>query len=409
VGYDVLTKVIEITESELNIEARFKKVAGLLVKDCPFDACACYTWEGKEKFFRLNIAEGSQNGRIETYKENEGLPGLVKKINRPVEVYTPQKESIRWRLTEDMGLKGFRSAAVYPLKEKGLWFGILYLKAGRKLTLSPRKKKMLKVISQLLTSNLKCNMHSLSLKTTYTRLKDTQTKLLQAEKLIVLGELSANLAHEIKNPLVSIGGFASRLKKKIEPDSPLLFYVDYILTEVARLEELMDGILGYTMDKGVIFSTEDVNSIVEEALSFFSEAFHNHKIEVIKGFTPEPLSVMSDRQQLKIAFDNLFANAIQSMEGGGILTVQTLRTEDWVVVDVTDNGGGIDPRLIGNIFNPFFTTKKYGTGLGLDITHKIISKHKGHIDVENHVGQGVTFSVKLPHVERAPRALESAG
>jgi CheY-like chemotaxis protein len=239
-------------------------------------------------------------------------------------------------------------------------------------------------------------MHSLSLKTTYTRLKDTQTKLLQAEKLIVLGELSANLAHEIKNPLVSIGGFASRLKKKIEPDSPLLFYVDYILTEVARLEELMDGILGYTMDKGVIFSTEDVNSIVEEALSFFSEAFHNHKIEVIKGFTPEPLSVMSDRQQLKIAFDNLFANAIQSMEGGGILTVQTLRTEDWVVVDVTDNGGGIDPRLIGNIFNPFFTTKKYGTGLGLDITHKIISKHKGHIDVENHVGQGVTFSVKLP-------------
>jgi signal transduction histidine kinase len=251
-------------------------------------------------------------------------------------------------------------------------------------------------------------MHSYSLKNTYTRLKDTQTKLLQAEKLIVLGELSANLAHEIKNPLVSIGGFASRLKKKIEPDSPLLFYVDYILNEVARLEELMDGILGYTMDKGVIFSTEDVNTIVEEALSFFSEAFHNHKIEIIKGFTPEPLSVMSDRQQLKIALDNLIANAIQSMEGGGTLTVQTSSTEDWVVVDVTDSGGGIDPRLIGNIFNPFFTTKKYGTGLGLDITHKIISKHKGHIDVENHVGQGVTFSVKLPNVESGSKALGSA-
>jgi nitrogen-specific signal transduction histidine kinase len=405
-GYDILTRVIEFTESDLNLEVRLKKVARLLVKDFPFDSCAIYSWDEKEKLFRLCLTEGARNDRVRSYGENDGLPGLVKKTNRPVEAYKPQPESIRWGQTEDKGLAGFKSASVYPLKYRGRWLGLLYLKAGKKLALSPRRKKMLYVITQLITSNLRCNQHSYSLKNAYTKLKDTQTKLLQAEKLLVLGELSASLAHEIKNPLVSIGGFASRLKKKVEPDSPLMVYVNYISKEVGRLEDIMDSILAYTQEKGVIFSREDVNSIIEEALSLFSDAIQHHKIKVVKGFASEPLPVMADRQQLKIAFDNLFVNAIQSMEGGGKLTVETSGTEDWVVADVTDSGGGIDPRLIGNIFNPFFTTKKYGTGLGLDITHRIVTKHKGHIDVVNNVGQGVTFSVKLPHVDRGPAARE---
>jgi signal transduction histidine kinase len=397
-GYDTLSKLIECTESTFDLDERLKKVAKIIVKDCPFDACVFYTWDEKERVFRLRAAEGGPNGLIASYGENDGLPGLVKRKKRPVEAYTPRPEIIRWGRTEDRGLEGFKSAAVYPLREKDRWFGILYLKARRKLTMSPRKKKFMNLISKHLTTTLKCGRHSLNLKNAYAMLKDTQAKLVQSEKLMVLAELSASLAHEIKNPLVSIGGFASRLKKKIEPDSPLMVYVEYIVNEVSRLEEIMDTILAYTEDRGAILSREDINSIIVEALSFFTGAFQSHHIEVVKEFAAEPVPVRADRQQLKIAFDNLIANAIQSMERGGTLTVRTSMEKDGVVVDVTDSGGGIDPRFIGNIFNPFFTTKESGTGLGLDITQKIITKHKGHIEVANDVGRGVTFSVKLPHL-----------
>jgi C4-dicarboxylate-specific signal transduction histidine kinase len=394
-GYDILTKVIEFTESDLAIDSRMAKVAGLLVKDFPFDSCVIYTWDDKEKLFKLNVAAGSRKGRVESYGQNQGLPGLARKTKEHLEAYKPGAEGILWQETEDRGLKGFKSACVYPLKDRQRWYGLLYLKSAKKVVLSPRKKKLLEVISRLLVSNYKCKHHSQSLKKAGTKIKDIHSRLTQAEKLMVLGELSATFAHEIRNPLVSLGGFAARLKKKLEPDSSFNVYVDYMVNEVRRLEQIINAILRYTEQKEVVFEGTDLNSILSESLAFFSEVFKKHDIEIVAGFARKPLRVMADRHQLKIAFDNLIANAIQSMEQGGKLTVSTSGKKSWAVVDLTDNGGGIEPRYINNIFEPFFTTKKYGTGLGLDITKRIITKHKGRIDVDNKAGQGVTFSVKL--------------
>lgn len=396
-GYDTLTRVLEFTESDLDINVRLKKVAGLLVKDFPFDSCAFYIWDEMEKLFTLSVSAGSRKGRVGSYGEDEGLPGLARKKMRPLEAYTPRVEATQWKRTEDRGLAGFKSASVYPLKNKHRCFGVLYLKSGRKLDLPLRKKKTLDAISLLLSTNLKCSHHAQSLKKAGTRIKDIHTKLSQAEKLLVLGELSATLIHEIKSPLMSLGGFASRLRKKLEPGSPLLVYSDYIVKEVRRLEGIINDILSYTEEKEAIFEGEDVNSIISEVLTFFSDAFKRNNIEVVTVFTSKPLPVMADRQHLKIAFDNLVANAVQSMESGGKLAVSTSGTKNWVVVNVTDSGGGIKPELVETIFDPFFTTKKLGTGLGLDITRRIITKHEGCIELKNTPGRGVTFSVKLPH------------
>ncbi len=408
-GYDTLTRVLEFTESDLDINVRLKKVAGLLVKDFPFDSCAFYIWDERERVFTLSVSAGSRKGRVGSYGEGEGLPGLARKKMRPLEAYTPQLETTLWKRTEDRGLAGFKSASIYPLKNKHRCFGVLYLKSGRKLSLPPGKKKTLDAISLLLSTNLKCRHHAQSLKKAGSRIKDIHTKLSQAEKLLVLGELSATLAHEIKSPLVSLGGFASRLKKKLEPGSPLLVYADYIVKEVRRLEGIINDILSYTEEKEAIFEGEDVNSIISEVLAFFSDAFKRHNIEVVTGFTSKPLLVMADRQHLKIAFDNLVANAIQSMEGGGKLAVSTSRTKDCAVTDITDSGGGIEPALVETIFDPFFTTKKLGTGLGLDITRRIITKHKGRIEIDNKPGRGVTFSVKLPHALKVRGAVGARG
>ncbi len=217
------------------------------------------------------------------------------------------------------------------------------------------------------------------------------------------------LSHEIKNPLVSIGGFANRLKKKLSSNSPYMPYVDQIVKEVSRLEDIMRGIVSFSNNKFVEFSREDINSIVEEALFVFSDVLRRQGIKIDMNLDKKPAFVMGDRQQLKIAFDNLIVNAIQSMAKGGTLYITTYSTDEWNVVEVSDTGGGIDPQVIGNIFNPFFTTKEHGTGLGLAITYTIIKRHKGVIDVTNNIGVGVTFSVKLPHASRGPRGVKLSG
>jgi hypothetical protein len=130
-GYDILARVIEFTESDLDIMTRMKKVAGLLVKDCPFDSCAFYTWDVEDRLFRLSVAEGSRNSRIEAYGENEGLPGLVKKTNRPVDVYTPRRQRTQ----------GFQERRGISFKRKGQVVRHLISQGGKKTHPHAREKK----------------------------------------------------------------------------------------------------------------------------------------------------------------------------------------------------------------------------------------------------------------------------
>ncbi len=395
-GYEILSKVIELTDSNLGLDQRLKKVAGLLYRSFPVDHCSIYRRDKGEKLFKIVAAGGRRKGSVNAYREDEGLAGLARRSKKALEVSTPSEESTSWRGVEDRGLSGYRSAFVYPLTDGKSCYGVLYLKSTNKRTLSTTNRKLLGVIAKQIAASIKYDENIVRLKRTYNELKNLQTRLANAEKLMALGELSATLAHEIKNPLVSIGGFATRLKKKLDPGSPHLVYVDHIFNQVTRLEEIMDDILNFTEDKSLKFSLQNINPIVDEALGLFEEACRNQNIEVIKDLSKDSIQVMADPHQLKIAFDNLIANAIQSMEHGGTLTVKTRKENDWGVVEVSDVGGGIAPGLVGDIFNPFFTTKKSGTGLGLPITHKIITKHDGHIEVFNEYGKGMTFAVKLP-------------
>ena len=143
-----------------------------------------------------------------------------------------------------------------------------------------------------------------------------------------------------------------------------------------------------------------------EAVSFFEDDFKVSGINVVKSLSVNMPRVEIDRQQLKLVFSNLLANAIQAMENGGTLTIKTRHEDNWVITEINDTGGGIDPAIIGNIFNPFYTTKERGTGLGLAITHSIITNHKGMIEVNNNLGVGVTFVVKLPVADKEDRILE---
>jgi len=230
-----------------------------------------------------------------------------------------------------------------------------------------------------------------------------QQQVVQSERLSALGELAAELAHEIKNPLVTIGGFARRLSEKYEPTSEEKSYASIIISEVEGLERLLKDILNYSRDIKPNFSENDINGIIEELLSFYEHTFWESGIEIKKYMSDaiRPLSI--DPPQIKQVITNILYNAVESMTGkGGVMSIktETLSGEEGVTISISDTGGGIPSDILENIFNPFFTTKKYGTGLGLSLSRKIVESHGGTIEINNRVGEGATFIINLPRRQR---------
>lgn len=231
-------------------------------------------------------------------------------------------------------------------------------------------------------------------------LKKAQETLLEREKLAALGEMAASVAHEIKNPLVSIGGYARRLHKKLDNGLHEKRYTDAIIKEVGRLEGILNDILYFSKATKVVLEKFDLNRIIEETLTGMEDELRSQGIEVEKSLDGNLPEISCDYQEIKQVFINLITNAKDAMGGGGRLTVKTSsfsqEDRDYIGIEIRDSGGGIPSEILHNIFNPFFTTKGWGTGLGLAICHRIVDGHGGVIEVNNDPGRGVTFTVKLP-------------
>ena len=222
-----------------------------------------------------------------------------------------------------------------------------------------------------------------------------EERVRSTEKFLYLGDMAAMLAHEIKNPLISIGGFAERLKRKITPDSPANLYLDLMTSEIKRIERIAEGAFRCMEDGHMEVDKQDLKSILTETINLFGDEFERRGIEVSTEFGSGSLPVMADREQLKIAFDNLIANAVQSMEQGGTLTLLAHEDAQGIIVEITDSGKGIDEDNLDSIFTPFFTTKDSGSGLGLPISNSIILHHQGRIEVESNNEIGTTFRIRL--------------
>ena len=229
-----------------------------------------------------------------------------------------------------------------------------------------------------------------------------QKKLLEYEKLSALGRLTANVAHEIRNPIMVIGGFTERLKKTIPTGSKEREYLDMISLESRRLEEVLRDVLTFSNKPFFLKKREDINKIVTESFMPYSEACKVQAINVQKCLT-EVARIYIDKRHIKEAIRNLISNAIDAMPNGGRLTITTredfLNGKNYVTLKVTDTGVGISEENIKMIYEPFFTTKiaRKDTGLGLSITKKIVEGHGGFIKVDSSIAKGSTFSLYFPY------------
>ncbi len=231
-------------------------------------------------------------------------------------------------------------------------------------------------------------------------LKRSQDKLFQAEKLASLGRLTADVAHEIRNPLTAVGGFAHRLYRIVEGDKQKE-YADVIITEVDRLEKILKDILTFSRDARFHLERRPLEEAVREVVKVYEGLCREQSIEVDVRIEENLPPVLIDKDQVKQALTNLVANAMDAMQSGGVLTVSAGREEinyvTYVFLRVADTGPGIPREKLPLIFEPFFSTKEiHGTGLGLSITRKIIEEHGGLIKAESAGGEGATISLYFP-------------
>jgi len=227
-----------------------------------------------------------------------------------------------------------------------------------------------------------------------TEIKKLQQQLVMAQRMAALGEVAARVAHDIRNPLVSIGGFAKRLEKNLEGN--LKEYAEIIAKEVAGLEKILGEILAYVRGVSLEKRVVNINSLVEEVIAVMKSEFDEKQIVLVRDMNAS-FEVYADPSNVREALLNILSNAIHAIESNGTISVKTYIEKDYAVIEIKDTGCGISNEILPFIFDPFFTTKGSGnTGLGLTITHKIIEKHNGRIEVESKLNVGSTFRVFLP-------------
>jgi PAS domain S-box-containing protein len=244
-----------------------------------------------------------------------------------------------------------------------------------------------------------------------TELRDLEEQARRQDRLAALGQMAATVAHEIRNPLGGIEGFASLLTRDFEGDDPRLKLVIKILEGARSLNRVVNELLVFTRPVDLDFRSVEIARVVDGAVGFLTEDMKKSRIRLYKRLGPEPLSICGDSEQLKRALLNIILNAVQAMPDGGTLSISCRRRSlpraaqkmlgnrrngTWVDIAVRDSGPGIEECEIPKLFNPFFTKKEKGTGLGLAIATKIVEAHRGQITASNSPKGGALFVVSLP-------------
>ncbi|HWP37523.1 MAG TPA: ATP-binding protein [Gemmatimonadales bacterium] len=267
----------------------------------------------------------------------------------------------------------------------------------------PRYYRLTKIPMRLNDTDV---THVITIGEDITEWKTVQQEIAQTEKLAAVGQLAAGVMHEINNPLATIGACLEALESRredLDPGHQHIFdeYFRIMESELARCKRIVDGLLDFSRPKARAKKPVPVNQVVEDALFLVKHHDRFKGIRLVRQLADGLPKIEANAEQLIQAFLALMLNAIDAMEGKGVLTVSTATNperSDEVMVTFSDTGVGITRDDLGKIFEPFFTTKLpgQGTGLGLSICYAVISEHRGRITVDSAVGRGSTFYVYLP-------------
>jgi signal transduction histidine kinase len=251
----------------------------------------------------------------------------------------------------------------------------------------------------------------------YEDLKRSKSYIRRADRLASLGTLTAGLAHEIRNPLVAIKTLTQLLPERIDDEEFRNQFLKIASGEVDRISSLVNELLDFARPSDPKWELEDINTILDGMILLVSTETKKKLITIIKNYASNLPPAQIDREQIKQVILNILLNAIDATSENGKITVKTRSFikpggEPYVQIEFTDTGCGIPSEHLEDIFNPFFTTKASGSGLGLSISNQIVQDHKGYIDVDSQLEKGSSFFINLPvnqdHPKRRTRDLENS-
>ncbi len=230
----------------------------------------------------------------------------------------------------------------------------------------------------------------------YGELQNNFERMKRAERLYALGQLSAGLAHEIKNPLASIEGAAAVLLRERPSEERRIEFLQIIQKESRRLDRLLTNFLKFARPREPEFTCISVEQIIDSVIALAEHAIRRNQIVFQKKIDPDLTELECDSEQLIQILLNLSINAIQAMPHGGEIVLSARRQDGNAVIEVRDQGIGIDEKNLEKIFDPFFTTKESGTGLGLPVAYQIAARQGGVLTAVKNMDKGMTFSLELP-------------
>lgn len=351
---------------------------------------------------RFRLARGKWGSKAQEIRlaMGEGIAGRVAREGKPILVPDVEQEKrFTPRVDAHTGFKT-RSIICVPIKHKGRLIGVLEVLNKRGGPFDEDDVELLTVVSNQIGVAMENARLYERLRERFTltteELKKTEQKVIHSERMVALARLSQGVAHEVRNPVMSIGGFAKRIKQKLPSDNPVHKYADIIIKEAARLEKMVRDIEDYSKMREPRFGEVNLEELVKHALEDWQANGALAKIDMRLNLPDDETTFPGDEELLRLVLNNLFQNAAEAMASEGILSVVAYSEAREVIIRVADTGRGIPSEKLPLIFDPFFTSNTQGSGLGLATVHRIVNGHNGAISVNSTPGEGTEFRIQLP-------------
>lgn len=400
---DTILKFSALINSSLKIEDVLSFAMQWAEEFMSAEASSVYELDEEKGELFVRIARGKKKGPVKgiKIKLGEGIAGHVVRTGQPMVVQNVHKERIFSNKFDRM--TGFRTRSMIcvplVLRDKPIGaFEVLNKKAQENFT--PSDLELLTSMSQQIAvaiDNAKFYQRlEKKFELTSQELKMTQAKLIRSERLAAMGHFVQGVAHEIRNPVMTIGGFAGRMKKELNGDPKHQRYIDIIIEESGRLENIVAEVREFTNVLSATLELEDITRILKQVIKRFEPLAQKQRVVLATEIDQNlPLTRM-DTSQITTALSNIMENALESMPQGGQLTLVAKDDYDQIVIRILDTGRGISEEHLDSIHDPFFTSKTRGAGLGLTMVHQIIMNHHGEITFDSHIGKGTSVTLYLP-------------
>ncbi len=406
-----------IHEKELNTLVRFSSIinSSLKIEDVlnyamqwaeefiNAEASTVYELDEDKGEIFIRIARGKKKGPVKRIKLKlgEGVAGRVVQTGEPVVMQDVNREKIFSNKFDNKTGFETRSMLCVPLILRGKSIGALQVlnkKSGQ--TFTDADLELLTSMSRQIAVSLdNAKLYSRlekKFKLTEQELKTTQEKLIRTERLAAMGNLVKGVAHEIRNPITTIGGFSSRLKRGLNKEPTLQKYVDIIMEEAKRLENIVTEVHEFSGVQSANMNLDDITEVLNQAVTKFREQARKQDIKLVVKIDENLPSTFMDASQITKALSNIIENALESMTHGGEMTLEATLDKNHIVTSIKDTGCGIARKNLDSVYDPFFTSKTRGAGLGLTMVHQILMNHNGELKFDSKEGVGTTVTIRLP-------------